>query len=172
MKTPSLQAVGTEGTRTPVWSLLYAESVVWLPGRAPVRRELLNPGSGPGSWILRPDGSEAGVSIQFDGAGLLSILAGPERASLDLDFILHADRHPLPLWAIARGGGVEVTLSDHFGRLVIPDLLARGVDSAPACLEAGRYLLQAIVEGNASMRLGLGANPALAQDLRGRRAAG
>lgn len=152
-----------------LWSPLNAELVVWLPGRPSVRREILEFGHDPAQWILRPDGSGAEASLRFDGRGLIATLRGPERADLEIDFVVPMQSAAIPLWAIANGPHAEVSIWDHFGRLAVPDALARGADSEPLHLDPGRFTLQGSVQRLSSIVLGIGLNATRA---RGCRAAG
>ncbi len=155
-----------------VWKPLHAELVVWLPDHPPVRREILDFSDGPSDWILRPDASGAEASLRFDGRGLLATLRGPERADLEIDFIVPQEGLSLPLWAITHGPQAEVSIWDHFGRLVVVDVLARGPDAEPLQLDAGRYVLAGSVQRVSSVLLAIGLDAAQAGDIRGRRAAG
>lgn len=157
---------------TGVWKPLHAELVVWLPGHPPVRREILDFSDAPSDRILRPDSSGAEASLRFDGRGLLATLRGPERADIEIDFLVPQEGLPLPLWAIAHGPQAEVSIWDHFGRLAVADALARGPDAEPLLLDAGRYVLSGSVQRVSSVLLGLGLEPVQACDIRGRRAAG
>jgi hypothetical protein len=161
------------GTCTPaLWRPLHAELVVWLPGRPSVRREILDFGNDPAQWILRPDGSGAEASLRSDGRGLLATLRGPERADLEIDFIVPQEGLSLTLWAMAHGPQAEVSVWDHFGRLAVADVLARGTDAEPLRLDAGRYELTGSVQRVSSMLLGLGLGAVQAHDTRSWRAAG
>lgn len=155
-----------------IWKPLQAELVVWLPGHPSVRREILDFTGAPSEWILRPDGSGAEASLRFDGRGLLATLRGPERADLEVDFIVPQEGLSLPLWAVAHGPQAEVSIWDHFGRLAVADVLARGPDSEHLSLDAGRYVLTGTVQRVSSLLLGLGLDAARAGDIRSRRAAG
>jgi hypothetical protein len=161
------------GTHSPaVWQPLHAELVIWLPGHPSVRREILDFSSAPSEWILRPDVSGAEASLRFDGRGLLATLRGPERADLEIDFIVPQEGAALPLWAIAHGPQAEVSIWDHFGRVAVADVLARGTDAQPVRLDAGRYVLTGSIQRVSSMLLGLGLDAVQAHATRGRRAAG
>ena len=62
----------------------------------------------------------------------------------------------LPIWAVAQGPDADANLWDSFGRLVVPDLLTRGIDAADLFLNAGKYMIIASVTGNTTMVLGAG----------------
>lgn len=155
-----------------LWRPLHAELAVGLPSGQWVRREILDFGRESSQWILRPDGSGAEASVRFGGRGLLATLRGPERADLDIDFMVLPDCPAIPLWSIASGSQVEVSIWDHFGRLAVPDVLARTCDAEDLRLEPGRYLLQGSVQRLSSVLLGIGLNATLARAAHGQRAAG
>jgi hypothetical protein len=154
------------------WQPLHAELVVWLPKRPSVRREILDFGTEPAQWILRPDGSGAEASLRFDGRGLLATLRGPERADLEIDFIVPLNCPGLPVWAIAHGSHAEMSIWDHVGRLSVPDVLARLPDAENLRLDPGRYTLHGSVERLCSIVLGFGVDAAHARVTRDHRAAG
>lgn len=156
MSNAPIQPVQRGTTGQALWSPLQAELAVWLPGGPTVRREVLEFGTNPAQWILRPDGSGAESSLRFDGRGLLATLRGPERADLEIDFIVPPDCAALPLWAIAHGSRAEVAIWDHFGRLSVPDVLARETDAEHLNLDPGRYVLAGSVHGLSSILLGVG----------------
>lgn len=161
---------GTSGPA--LWRPLHAELVVWLPGRPCVRREILDFSQDQAHWILRPDGSGAEASLRLDGHGLLATLRGPERADLEIDFVVSPQCTAVPLWAIANGSQAEVSVWDHFGRLSVPDVLARDADAEHLRLDAGRYVLHGSVQRLSSILLGLGLDATQARVTRERRAAG
>lgn len=136
---------------------LDAELSLWLPGRPLVRREILRLDEPGSRVVLRPDASPAGVVLQTERDGFHVLLAGPERADVEIGWkCTCTETADLPLWALAQGLDAEASIWDSFGRLVIPNLLARGTDAPRAQLAAGRYLLTASVQGRTSLVLGVG----------------
>ena len=149
----------------PGLSLLDAEMALWLPGRPQVRRELLRLSEPDRHFVLRPDGSPAGVELVTATDGFHGVLAGPDRADLEVTWTTRKlDGIAVPAWAIASGPEAEASVWDAFGRLVIPDLLARGVDAEDIQLVPGRYVLTASVQGRCSMMLGLGFRAAVVRE--------
>lgn len=144
---------------------LDAELALWLPDRAPVRRELLRISEPGRRFVLRPDASAAGVELVTAVGGFHAVLSGPERADLEVRWELTGSEHPaLPAWALVQGDRAEACVWDAFGRLVIPDLIARGVDANHMRLPAGRYVLTACVQGCASMVIGVGVEAAAVRE--------
>lgn len=150
----------TSGTSTfgpSVMRLLHAELALSLPGRPPVRRELLRLDGEPRVITLRPDGTTAHATLEIGAAHALASLAGPEQADIEIEWCIEAGSpQRLPLWAIARGGDAEVSLWDAFGRLAVADVLARGVDAPEISLPSGRYVLTASAFGATSLLVGAG----------------
>ena len=146
--------------------------VLWLPGRPVVRREILRLEPDAREWILRPDLSGAGISLKFGVEGMLLNLAGPERADVELELLVHAEGCALALWGVAQGPQAEITLWDSFGRLAVPDVLARTPDCDALVLPAGRFVLQASVQGRSSAMVGVGLDAVQAHAWATRRAAG
>ena len=172
MSSTQLQLPNGASPEVRLWRPLHAELAVGLPSGQWVRREILDFGRESSQWILRPDGSGAEASVRFDGRGLLATLRGPERADLDIDFMVLPDCPAIPLWAIASGSQVEVSIWDHFGRLAVPDVLARTCDAEDLRLEPGRYLLQGSVQRLSSVLLGIGLDATPVRLAHGQRAAG
>lgn len=138
-----------------------------------VRREILRLDADAREWVLRPDHSGAVVSLKFGAEGLLLNLAGPERADVEVELLVaHTEGCGLALWGVAQGPLAEITLWDCFGRLVVPDVLARTPDCDALMLPAGRFVLQASVHGRSSALVGVGLDAVQAQAWTTRRAAG
>jgi hypothetical protein len=134
-----------------------AELSLWLPGRPLVRREILRLDEPGQRIVLRPDASSAGVVLQTSEEGFHGLLSGPERADLEVSWqVTSAEQIDLSMWALSHGLEAEASIWDSWGRLVVPDLLARGADAPRAKLLAGRYLLTASVHGCTSLVLGVG----------------
>jgi len=137
--------------------LIHAELALSLPGRPAVRRELLRFDDAHRVVTLRPDGTRAHVTLETNASYLVASLAGPEQADIEVHWLVEgSSMHALPLWAMARGGDAEVALWDAFGRLAVPDVLARGVDAANIELAAGRYVLTATAFGDTTVLVGAG----------------
>jgi hypothetical protein len=137
--------------------LVHAELTLSLPGRPPVRRELLRLDSEPRVIALRPDETPAHAVLETGAGHMLASLAGPERADLEVEwFVESAGTVRMPLWAIARGRDAEVSLWDAFGRLVVPDALARGTDATDLELGCGHHVLTATVFGETALLVGVG----------------
>lgn len=145
---------------------------LWLPGHPVVRREILRLDEGSQEWLLRPDASGAGISLRLHDDGLLLSLAGPERADVELELAVEAADLRLPLWGVVHGTDAEAALWDGFGRLAVPDLLARTPDAERISLAPGRYLLSASVDGSTTALIGVGLEASHALAMRSRRAAG
>ena len=142
---------------------VQAEIAVCLPGQPQVRREILRVSGGSRTYTLRPDDSRAGVTLHLADDHFHAVLAGPERAELEVHWDLQDDHAcPLALWATSRGLDVEASLWNAFGDLVVPDVTARGLHAPDIQLPPGRYLLTAIVTGQASLVIGAGCVPAVA----------
>jgi len=152
--------------------LRRAELVLWLPGRALVRRELFRPEGEDQFFELRPDGSPAGISLRIRADRFHAVLSGPERADVEVEFTIDDPRGArLPLWALVHGREAEVSVWDAFGRLAVPDVTARGADAGPLLLATGRYTLTASALGTTTLVIGAGCDAAAAcLDLGGRRA--
>ena len=133
-----------------------AEMALWLPGRPVVRRELLRFADEDRRFDLRPDESPAGLSLRVRHDRFHAMLSGPERADLEVEFVVESsDGVPVPMWALVHGREAEATVWDAFGRLAVPDLAARGVDSAPMRLDRGRYTLIGSALGSTTLVLGV-----------------
>jgi hypothetical protein len=152
--------------------LTRAELVLWLPGRAVVRREVLHVSDEDRRFDLRPDESPAGLSLRIRQDRFHALLSGPERADLEVEFVVEDPQGiSLPMWALVHGREAEVSVWDAFGRLAVPDLAARGTDAAPLTLEMGRYVLNASALGTTTLIVGAGCEiEAACLDLGGRRA--
>ena len=136
---------------------MHAELSLTLPGRAPVRRQLLRLDGERRVITLRPDGTLAHATLEIGESHLLASLAGPEQADIEVEWNLEGSTHgPIPLWAVARGGAAEVALWDAFGRLAVPDVLARGFEAPDITLATGRYVLTASVFGATTLLIGAG----------------
>lgn len=149
--------------------LLHAELALSLPGRPPVRRELLRLDGEPRVITLRPDGTQAHATLEVGHAHMLASLAGPEQADVEVEWIVEGGApQRMPLWAVARGGEAEVSLWDAFGRLTVPDVIARGADAPDVTLTSGRYVLSATALGATTLLVGAGiaAQAVLARSLR------
>lgn len=158
--------------RTPL-HLQHAEITLRLPGRPPVRRELLQFDGAPRVFTLRPDGTHAHATLEMGEGWMLASLAGPEQADLEVEWICGGvERLELPLWAVATGNQAEVSLWDAFGRLAVSDVLARSPDAPAIELLGGRYVLTASVLGETSLIVGAGISVASVQARRLRDAAG
>jgi hypothetical protein len=144
-----------------------AELSLSLPGMPPVRRELLRPEAAARVFTLRPDGTQAHVTLEVGGTHLIASLAGPEQADIEIEWLVEG-RSPraLPLWAIAEGRDAEVAVWDAFGRLMVPDVLARGTDAPDIEFVQGRYLLTASAFGRGSLLIGAGIAAELAMPMR------
>lgn len=137
--------------------LLHAELALSLPGRPPVRRELLRLDGEPRVITLRPDGTQAHAMLEVGQVHVLASLAGPEQADVEVEWIIEGGAsQPMPLWAIARGGEAEVSLWDAFGRLAVADVTARGADAPDITLACGRYVLSATAFGATTLLVGAG----------------
>ena len=137
--------------------LTHAELSLRLPGRPPVRRELLSFDGEPRTFTLRPDGTSAHATLELGAGHVLASLAGPEQADIEVEWVVEAlHPSPLPLWAVANGGDAEVSLWNAFGRLMVPDVIARGFDASDITLESGRYVLTATAFGATRLLVGAG----------------
>lgn len=172
MSVRSFQHISKEPRGRMPWIPLHAELALWLPDRPSVRREILDFGLTDSEWILRPDGSGAEASLRFNGQGLMAALRGPERADLELDFVIPEAGLSLTLWAVTHGPRADMSIWDTFGRLQVPDVLARGTDAEALQLDPGRYMLAGSVQQRSSILVGIGVDPIEAHDAGARRAAG
>ncbi|NBX25253.1 MAG: hypothetical protein EBQ99_04290 [Planctomycetes bacterium] len=152
--------------------LTRADLVLWLPGRAVVRREVLHFSREDQRFELRPDGSPAGISLRIREDRFHAMLSGPERADVEVEFTVEDPRGlSLPLWALVHGREAEVSVWDAFGRLAVPDVTARGADAAPLNLPMGRYTMTASALGSTTLVIGAGCDvEAACLELGGRRA--
>lgn len=150
-----------------------AEMVLWLPGRPVVRRELLGFNHEDRRFDLRPDESPAGLTLRVRSDRFHAMLSGPERADLEVDFVVHAPEGVMvPMWGLVHGRNAEVSVWDAMGRLAVPDLTARGADAGPLRLDRGRYVVNASAIGSTTLVLGVGCDLETAcLDLGGLRAA-
>lgn len=147
----------------PAVRLLDADMALWLPGQPLVRREILRIEAPDRRFVLRPDDSPAGVLLETSSCGFHALLSGPERADIEVNWVVEALQGvEMPMWALGKGPLVEASVWDSFGRLVLPDLLARGFDAPRVELRPGRYLLTASAHGRFSLALGVGIDMATA----------
>ena len=147
--------------------LVQGDMMVCLPGQPPVRREIMRVAGESRTFTLCPDASGAGTTLRMAEDHFHATLAGPEQAEIEVYWLV---RNPngvtVPLWALARGRDVEASLWDGFGTLLVPDVLARGLDAPDVILTPGRYQLTAIVAGHASLVIGAGCSSVDALGLR------
>jgi len=136
---------------------VHADLTVWLPGQPQVRREILQVTGDPRTFTLRPDDSRAGVTLLMAEDHFHAAMSGPERAEIEVHWIVqNPNGVEMPLWALAQGRDVEASVWDGFGSLMVPDVTARGPDAHDLVLPPGRYMLSAIVTGQASLLIGAG----------------
>jgi len=136
---------------------VHADLIVWLPGQPQVRREILEVTGDPRTFTLRPDDTGAGVSLLMAQDHFHAAMSGPERAEIEVHWLVcNPNGAEMPLWALAQGRDVEASVWDGFGSLLVPDVTARGPDAHDLTLPPGRYMLSAIVTGNASLLIGAG----------------
>lgn len=137
--------------------LKRAEMVLWLPDRAVVRREVLHFSDEDRRFDLRPDASPAGISLRVRSDRFHALLSGPERADLEIEFVVTGDDGTeLPMWALVHGREAEASVWDAFGRLAVPEIAARGADAPPLHLDRGRYTLTASALGSTTLVIGAG----------------
>jgi len=136
---------------------IQADMVVCLPGQPQVRREVLQVTGEPRTFTLRPDDSGAGVTLLMAEDHFHAAMAGPEQAEIEVHWLVqNANGASMPLWALAQGRDVEASVWDGFGSLLVPDVTARGPDAQDLVLTPGRYMLTAVVTGQASLLIGAG----------------
>ncbi len=136
---------------------VQGDMMVRLRGQPLVRREILQVTGDPRTFTLRPDDSGAGVTLLMAEDHFHATLAGPENVELEVHWLVqNPNGITMPLWALAQGRDVEASLLDGFGSLLVPDVIARGVDAPDMTLPPGRYMLTAIVSGRASLLVGAG----------------
>ena len=135
-----------------------AELLLWLPKQPPIRREILHISQDSQVYNLLPNPKlTGGISLNLCQKHFHASLSGPDRADLEIECVVHeGSTMTLPIWAVAQGPDADANLWDSFGRLVVPDLLTRGIDAADLFLNAGKYMIIASVTGNTTMVLGAG----------------
>jgi hypothetical protein len=137
--------------------LIRAEMALWLPRRAVVRREILKFAADDRQLELKPDRSSAGISVLVSAHRFHAMLSGPERADLEVEWLVEPNTMVrLPLWSMSHGRDAEVSIWDAFGQLVVPDVMARGPDTAPLMMASGRYTLTASVFGSTALMVTAG----------------
>ena len=138
--------------------ILQAEMLLWLPKQPQIRREILHVSQSSQVYNLHPDPTAVGgINLNLCQKHFHASLSGPERADLEVECIVHeGSTMTLPIWAVAQGQEAEVNVWDSFGKLVVPDLLARGSDAPDLRLNAGKYMIIASVTGTTTMVLGAG----------------
>ena len=138
--------------------VLQAEMLLWLPKQPQIRREILQVSKASQVYNLHPDPSAiGGINLNLCQKHFHASLSGPERADLEIEcHVLEGETMTLPLWAVAQGLEAEANLWDSFGKLVVPDLLTRGIDAPDLLLNAGKYMIIASVTGTTTMVLGAG----------------
>jgi hypothetical protein len=116
--------------------------------------------------------SRSGCQVGNGSAGRSWISAGSPRSGFSARMVLA----PRPRCALKDSDCsppcVGRSVPDHFGRLAVPDVLARTCDAEHIRLEPGRYLLQGFVQRLSSVLLGIGLDATLARVANGQRAAG
>lgn len=137
---------------------MQAEMLLWLPKQPQIRREILQVSKASQVYNLHPDPSAiGGINLNLCQKHFHASLSGPERADLEVECIVHeGSTMTLPIWAVAQGQEAEVNVWDSFGKLVVPDLLTRGIDAPDLLLNAGKYMIIASVTGTTTMVLGAG----------------
>jgi hypothetical protein len=138
--------------------VMQAEMLLWLPKQPQIRREILQVSKASQVYNLHPDPSAiGGINLNLCQKHFHASLSGPERADLEVECIVHeGSTMTLPIWAVAQGQEAEVNVWDSFGKLVVPDLLTRGIDAPDLLLNAGKYMIIASVTGTTTMVLGAG----------------
>ena len=152
------------GVPTPgsLLTLLGAESSIDLPQRRTVNRELLRVDQDR-RFELRPEGNHGVVLMDFGPGVVNATIVGKLRATLEIEFLMHGvGPVPLDLWCSSlRPGCAQVTLSDAFGRVVVPDVTSRDPSMGAMMVPTGRYLLGAeVTGGTAVLRLAQGISAA------------
>ena len=124
--------------------VLGAEARVVRPDGREMVRELLRVAE-ERRFEVRPPAGLGMATVDF-GPGVFHVtLVGAPRSAVDVEFMV-VGIGPLRLdaWcSLGAHSGADVRLLDGFGRLVVPDLTARGPRAEPLELSAGRYLLVA-----------------------------
>ncbi len=135
-----------------------AELRLWLPKQPHISREIFHIPKTSQTYALQPDpNATGGITLNLCQTHFHASLSGPERADLEIEcHVLEGETMTLPLWAVAQGPEAEANLWDSFGKLVVPDLLARGIDAPDLLLHAGKYMIIASVTGSTTMVLGAG----------------
>ena len=144
--------------------LTQAELSVVLPNQPQIQKNILYIEPIVQVFRLQPDPlKRAGIYLEISQNGMVATLAGPERATLEVECLVQTGLTiSLPLWTITSGDDSEVGLWNNFGKLVVPDMRARSADSNHFELEGGRYFLVAQVDGNSQLQIGMGVSaPAL-----------
>ena len=138
--------------------ILQAEMLLWLPKQPQISRQILHVSQSSQVYNLHPDPSAiGGITLNLCQTHFHASLSGPERADLEIEcHVLEGETMTLPLWAVAQGPEAEANLWDSFGKLVVPDLLTRGIDAPDLLLHAGKYMIIASVTGTTTMVLGAG----------------
>ena len=138
--------------------ILQAEMLLWLPKQPQISREIFQIPKTSQTYALQPNpNATGGITLDLCQTHFHASLSGPERADLEIEcHVLEGETMTLPLWAVAQGPEAEANLWDSFGKLVVPDLLARGIDAPDLLLNAGKYMIIASVTGSTTMVLGAG----------------
>lgn len=137
---------------------MQAEILLWLPKQPQIRREILRIPEASRLFSLHPDSTSiGGINLNLCKTHFHVSLSGPKRADIEVDCIVHeGPTMLLPIWAVAKGPEAEANMWDSFGKLVVPDLLTRGIDAPDLRLNAGKYIIFASVTGATTMVLGAG----------------
>lgn len=132
--------------------------VLWLPNQPQIRRDIFQVSQTSQTYHLHPDPTAAGgISLNMCQTHFHASMSGPARADIEVECIVHeGSTMTLPIWAMAQGSEAEANVWDNFGKLLVPDLLARGVDAPDLHLSAGKYMIIASVTGNTTMVIGAG----------------
>ena len=135
-----------------------AELRLWLPKQPQISREIFHIPKTSQTYALQPNpNATGGITLDLCQTHFHASLSGPERADLEVECIVHeSSTMTLPIWAVAQGPEAEANLWDSFGKLVVPDLLTRGIDAPDLLLHAGKYMIIASVTGTTTMVLGAG----------------
>ena len=135
-----------------------AELRLWLPKQPQISREIFQIPKTSQTYALQPNpNATGGITLDLCQTHFHASLSGPERADLEVECIVHeSSTMTLPIWAVAQGPEAEANLWDSFGKLVVPDLLTRGIDAPDLLLNAGKYMIIASVTGTTTMVLGAG----------------